>query len=98
MNTFANEHLHPEPDGGKRSFFLSSSVRLARQSLNVSPRLKHTSAPSCSQDIIVFDECHFNDYQFCQWYTPTALMKDATLNFSLVQRLHAQYGNAILFH
>ena len=42
VNTFANEHLRPGPDGSK--FLLSStSVRLAQHSLNASLWLSHST-------------------------------------------------------
>ena len=66
VSTFENDHLHPEPHGVINrifSSFLSSSVRLAQQSLSVLPWLIHKSTPFCSMqvhDVSVFDECHFD--------------------------------------
>ena len=65
------------------SFFISSSERLARRSLSISPWFTHKPAPFCSaqvHDVSVFDERHFDNCRFYQWYTPTALMKEAILN------------------
>ena len=62
-------------------FFLSSLGRLAQCSLDVSLWLTHKSPASAQvHAITVFNELHFNRYHFYQWYTPTALMKDAISN------------------
>ena len=86
--TFENDHLHPEPEDGKNSFFQSCSVRLTWHTLGVSPWLTHKSAPFCHaqvHDITVFDELHFGRYWFYQWYTPSALIENAIFEFSLMR-------------
>ena len=90
VNTFKNDHLHPDPDNGMDfllSFLLSSSARLGQYVLDVSPWLTHKFAPLCHtqvHDVTVFDKHHFDHCWFYQWCTPTVLIEDTILNFGLM--------------
>ena len=68
------------------AFFLSSSERLARRSLSVSPWFTHKSTPFHSpqvHDVSVLNKRHFDHCRFYQWYTPTALMKETILTVAM---------------
>ena len=88
VNTLANDRLHHEPRIGKNwifSFFLlSSSARLARHSVSVSPWFTHKSTPFCgtmsqfSTSAILTDakinstfltECSITSYCMTLWMT-----------------------------
>ena len=45
VETFENDHLHTEPCNALNFFLLSSSAKLARRSLSVSPWFTHKSTP-----------------------------------------------------
>ena len=92
--TFEHDHPHPEQHDGKNRIlsFLSSSVRLAQHSLDVSPWLTYKSAPFCHTQVYnlsVFNERHFDHCQFYKCCTPTALIEDAILNLEVLC-VHAQ--------
>ena len=52
----------------------------------------YKSSPFCSVQVhvSVFDERHFDHCWFYQWYTPTALMKEAIL-YTLFYLVHTRY-------
>lgn len=79
VNTSKNDRLHSITDGGKVEFSALFFLHQRGYSSSFSHRIALIDTyPFCSAQIhiSVFDELHFDHYQFYQSYMPTALMMD----------------------